>query len=1099
MNLKKRYTALLSMLLIAVTTAFAQITVTGTVVDGDQFGLPGVTVTVKGTSKAVATDFDGNYTIQVPSQESVLTFSFVGMSPVEETVGSRTKIDVTMKENAQELDEVVVVGYGTVKKRDLTGAVSQLKPSDQDAAKVTSIDNLLQGKIAGLSVGASAAAPGAASSVTIRGANSLRGDNQPLYVIDNIPQASTGEFANTGDGTFSIATNPLTSLNPADIESIEVLKDASATAIYGSRGANGVILITTKRGKSGKTSVTASANFTIANAAKLMDMINMTEYAQGRMIKGGFDSRSGATADNWMLDKLDPETGQMVWNEFYAYHIDEATGNVYRKIAEQYRKDENDIWRIMNAVDWQKEIYSTAFSQNYNITVNGGNDKITYFTSASYKDVEGLVEGTGLRQGDLRVNLNADLSNTVKLAVSLNGSLKENDMMAGGNTTGGATGSISNVALFSAPYLKSQEEMEQETPNLADRATVWTWVEDYEDKTSEKTFRGSLDLSWNICKYLTYNLRAGGNIALQDRDRWYNITLYDGSMQNGYLTQTRFDRSNYTVENVFSFNYDVRDLVSISAVAGLTYDDYSSLNTLTVGNNFDNYDFGINGMHLAGNVEYKQPIQADYQLLSFLARANLSFLNGRYLLTASIRGDGSSKFAEGKRWAYFPAATLAWNLKQEKFMYDIQWLNQLKVRAGYGETGSQSIDPYSTFASYGTSFVDIPNGSTKPSQSADGSGNKVVGMIVDKLPNTDLKWERTRSYNVGLDFAFLKNRITGTVDLYHKTTNDLLIQKELPGSSGFKYMYINQGSLRNKGIEISLTGHIIDTKDFSWDLSGNIAFNDPQIMNLGLPEQEWGTGQNWKAYMGNSIGDHFGSANIFIEGEAPGLFYGYATDGIIQENDPYLQQVTDPASIGQLKPGNLKFVDQNHDGKIDEKDRVIIGDPNSKFTYGIQTSFRWKDLSLSMSFNGVYGNDILNTNARYFKLPSTDYSMMTKDAFYSMYRDENPWTHAYHSNTTPSMNSTTPKVVIDKYIEDGSFLRCSDITLAYTLPKKWIEKIHFTNVSVYASVKNAFCITDYSGYDPEVNSFAFDGTRPGIDMSSYPNTRSYIIGLNVSF
>ena len=312
MNLKKRYTALLSMLLIAVTTAFAQITVTGTVVDGDQFGLPGVTVTVKGTSKAVATDFDGNYTIQVPSQESVLTFSFVGMSPVEETVGSRTKIDVTMKENAQELDEVVVVGYGTVKKRDLTGAVSQLKPTDRDAAKVTSIDNLLQGKIAGLSVGASSAAPGAASSVTIRGANSLRGDNQPLYVIDNIPQASTGEFASSGDNsTFTIATNPLTSLNPADIESIEVLKDASATAIYGSRGANGVILITTKRGKSGKTSVTASANFTIATASKLLEMMNLEEYAIGRMIYGGPD---GGDFNNWQLIK----DGKP--NEYYQYY-----------------------------------------------------------------------------------------------------------------------------------------------------------------------------------------------------------------------------------------------------------------------------------------------------------------------------------------------------------------------------------------------------------------------------------------------------------------------------------------------------------------------------------------------------------------------------------------------------------------------------------------------------------------------------------------------------------------------------------------------------------------------------------------------------------
>ena len=1090
MNLKKRYTALLSMLLIAVTTAFAQITVTGTVVDGDQFGLPGVTVTVKGTSKAVATDFDGNYTIQVPSQESVLTFSFVGMSPVEETVGSRTKIDVTMKENAQELDEVVVVGYGTVKKRDLTGAVSQLKPSDQDAAKVTSIDNLLQGKIAGLSVGASSAAPGAASSVTIRGANSLRGDNQPLYVIDNIPQASTGEFASSGnDGTFTIATNPLTSLNPADIESIEVLKDASATAIYGSRGANGVILITTKRGKSGKTSVTASANFTIANAAKLMDLMNMEEYAYGQIIMGGPED---GKYNDWAL--IDPETGG--WNTYYKYYVDQSNGTVYRKI-DKTNEGGGTSWLPLNAIDWQKEIYSTAFSQNYNVTVNGGNDKITYFTSASYKNVEGLVEGTGLKQGDLRVNLNAELSKTVKLAVSLNGSLKENDMMAGGNTTGGATGSVSAVALTSAPYIKTEEEYEVDNTSLRDRATVWTWVEDYQDKTSEKTFRGSLDLSWNICKYLTYNLRAGGNIALQNRDRWYDVTLYTGSMQEGYLSESVFNRSNYTVENVFSFNYEVKDIVDISAVAGLTYDDYQSLNTVTAGNNFSIFDFGLNGMHIAGNTEIKQPIQADYQLLSFLARANLSFLNGRYLLTASIRGDGSSKFVEGKRWAYFPAATLAWNLKQEKFMSDVQWLNQLKVRAGYGETGSQSIDPYSTFASYASAFVDSYSGGTVSSISADGSGNKLVGLVVDKLPNDELKWERTRSYNVGLDFAFLKNRITGSLDLYHKTTNDLLIQKELPSSTGYKYMYINQGSMRNKGIEISLTGHIIDTKDFSWDLSGNIAFNDPTIENLGLPVQEWGNGEMWKAYLGNSIGDHFGAANIFIEGKAPGLFYGYQTEGIIQENDPYLTQITN--SIGTVAPGNLKFKDQNGDGVINDDDKVILGNPNSKFTYGFQTSFRWRDLSLSMSFNGVYGNDILNTNTRYIGLPSNSAWMVTKDAFYDMYRAENPFTHAYYSNTTPSMNSTTPRVVMDKYIEDGSFLRCSDITLAYTLPKKIVEKIRFTNISVYASVKNAFCITDYSGYDPEVNSFAFDGTRPGIDMSSYPNTRSYIIGLNVSF
>ena len=362
-----------------------------------------------------------------------------------------------------------------------------------------------------------------------------------------------------------------------------------------------------------------------------------------------------------------------------------------------------------------------------------------------------------------------------------------------------------------------------------------------------------------------------------------------------------------------------------------------------------------------------------------------------------------------------------------------------------------------------------------------------------------MKWERTRSYNVGIDFSFFQYRLGGTIDLYSKTTNDLLIQKDLPPSTGYKSIVINQGSLRNKGVEITLNGDIVQTKNFTWKLSGNIAFNQPEILDFGLPEKEWGTGQYWKAYMGNSIGDHFGEANIFIAGRAPGLFYGYETDGIIQENDPYLKEVTNTSSINTLKPGNLKFVDQNGDGVINEKDRVILGNPNAKFNYGFQTDFTWKDLTFSMTFNGVYGNDILNTNNRYFKLPSNSSSMVYKDSFYNMWRGDNPWIGAYASNTIPSFSSVTPKVVIDEYIEDGSFLRCSDITLGYNLPKKIVSKIGFKSVGIYASVKNAFLITKYTGYDPEVNSFAFDGTRPGIDVSSYPHTRSYIFGLNVSF
>lgn len=1079
-----RYIISFCVLLFSV-SAFSQIVVKGTVTDQDNMGMPGANVLVKGTTNGTITDIDGNYSISVPSEKAILVYSFIGMSTREVPVGKQKVINVTLKDDGEMLDEVVVVGYGAMKKRDLTGAVSSYRPSEQEAGKIISIDNMLQGKIAGLSVGTAVDAPGAAASVTIRGANSLRGDNQPLYVIDNIPQASTGEFASTGSGDrdVAIATDALSSLNPADIESIEVLKDASATAIYGSRGANGVILITTKKGKSGKAKVSASANFTIATAARLMDMMSLEEFAKYRLIKGGNYTKD--SEGNWNLFVKDENTGQMKWNEVFQYHIDGH--DVYRKNDPESKAS---LWERLDAINWQKEIYSSALSQNYSVSMNGGTDKITYFASAGYKDIQGLVQGTGLKQGDFRLNLNTNLSKSVTIDLSLNGSIKQNDMMSGGNATGGATGSIADVALYSAPYVRSAEELAK-LDNIYDRATVWTWVDDFDDTTKEKTFRGSLDLSWKICDFLTYNLRSGGNIIFQNRDRWYGVTLYTGSMQNGYVNQVTFNRSNYSVENILQFNKSIKKIVNINATAGVTYDAYESLNTILVGNNFSVYDLRSQGIHLAGNQEIKQPIQKNYQLLSYLARVNLSFLEGRYLLTASVRADGSSKFSPNSRWATFPAATVAWRLEEEPFMKDLPWLNQLKMRLGYGETGSQSIDPYSTFSSYAGKTDD-----GRPTQSASGDGTKLVGLLVDKMQNEDLRWERTSSYNFGIDFSFLKDRFGGTVDLYSKTTKDLLIQRDLPASTGFNTLTVNQGSLRNKGIEVTLRGDLIRTKSFTWNLQGNIAFNQARILDFGLPESAIGN-HTLKHYLGASLGDQYKEANIFAVGYAPGLFFGYKTDGIIQKEDPYLKDVI--KTIGSLAPGELKFVDLNGDHIIDEKDRTFIGDPNPDFTYGIQTSFTWKDLSLSFAFNGVYGNDILNANARSYRLPSSTSGMIQSKAFHNMWREDNPWNGAYYGNEMPSASATLPKVVFDKYIEDGSFLRCSDITLAYNLPKSVIQKIGFTNIRCYLSVKNAFIITNYSGYDPEVNTFAFDGTRPGIDLSSYPHTRSFIMGLNVSF
>ena len=458
-----------------------------------------------------------------------------------------------------------------------------------------------------------------------------------------------------------------------------------------------------------------------------------------------------------------------------------------------------------------------------------------------------------------------------------------------------------------------------------------------------------------------------------------------------------------------------------------------------------------------------------------------------------ISADGSSKFKKGNRWAYFPSFSLAWRMEQEAYMKSIDWLSQLKVRVGYGETGNQGIDPYQSLSIY-ENKVDY----------ADGDGNKLTSMQIKSLQNEGLKWERTSSWNVGLDFGFFNGRLNGAFDYYRKNTKDLLVERALPYSSGFATVMINEGSLLNKGFEFSLNADIIRSNGWKWNVGGNIGFNKTTIENLGLEVSDIGSLKGVRGYLGKTIGDHFGPANVFIEGEAPGLFFGYKTQGIIQEEDVVDGKVGYISSDGSTKyytssvgndmaAGNIKCVDVNEDGIVDPNDMVVIGDPNPDFTYGFQTRLEWKNISLSASFTGVYGNDILNTNIRYEQTPSRQAGNLRKDAYY------NAWTPENRSNLYPSSTSNVKGVVYDRYVEDGSYLRCSDITLNYILPKAWMTKIGFQNTSIFASVKNAFVITNYSGYDPEVNSFAFDGLRRGIDMNAFPNMRSFVFGLNVTF
>lgn len=734
------------------------IKVTGKVIDSTNEGVPGVNVQVKGGSLGTITDVDGNYKIDVPNSKSVLVFSFIGYETQEVPVGNKTVINVSLKDDTQVLDEVVVVAYGTARKGDVTGALTSLRPDPNDAAKATSLDNLLSGKVAGLVVNSTSSAVGSASSVTIRGASSLRGDNQPLYVIDNVPQASTGEFASSGiSGDFQINQDPLSSLNPGDIEDITVLKDASSTAIYGSRGANGVILITTKKGKAGKAKVNASATFTIANTTNLLDMINLEEYAN--------------YANSRIQDGLVP------------FHIvGDQVRYVFNGSYDKYDANNPETYNVVTYRNWQKEIYTSAFSQNYSLSLNGGSDKITYYISANFKDINGTVKQTSLKQGDLRANLSAEVSKAVKIDLSLSGALRQNDMMAGGNTLGGSTGAISRTALDYAPF-----EMPEGDPsfNNENKTTVFSWLNDYVDVTDDKTFKASLDLTWKINKFFRYNLRTGGNLNINERKRWYGLQLYQGMNNQGLLALSDLNKNNVSVENILNYSTKLKSFATLDATAGVTYEDYNFLNKNTTANQFTFFEMRENGLHMAGNVNNAQPIQKDYQLVSYLGRANLSILD-KYLITASFRADGSSKFAKGNRWGYFPSASLAWRMEQEEFMKNISWLSQLKIRVSYGVTGNQSIDPYSTFSMYG---------SNSNLYYADGSGNAQTAFTVTNLSNNSLKWEKTASWNAGLDFGLFNSRLSGTLDVYQKKTTDLLISRTLPGSAGFASTYYNVSSI----------------------------------------------------------------------------------------------------------------------------------------------------------------------------------------------------------------------------------------------------------------------------------------------------------------
>lgn len=1051
----KQYYLLFSLLLVA-TGLFGQRSVTGTVQDSDGLPLIGATVMVKGTARGAATDLNGQYEVRAAATDT-LQISYTGYASRKEVVGTRTVIDFTMSPDVELLDKVVVIGYGSVNKRDLTGSVGSLDPTLEEASQFTDVQSLIQGRIAGVTVRANGAEPGSPLSIRIRGANSLRGDNEPLYVIDGIiVNSSTEDAADPlqGGSSFLSAQNGLTGLNPQDIESIEILKDASATAIYGSRGANGVILITTKQGEGGKPKFTYNSYLRVGRAANLIDVLSPAEYVN-------YQNDARAALD------FAPR--------FYTY----ADGSIaeYLNSPEFMEGNADSIGRV-ETVNWYDDILETSVSQSHRLSISGGNAKSKFFLAGGYLTNKGVIPNAQVTTGDVLMKFNREFSAKLKLNARASASFVKNQASKGTENLGGANSSLIRQITLGAPLLDySENNLLEDVDESLDGPRAW--LSDYDDDSREFRTLASLSLDYEISDVFTHRLQFGGDYRNKERNLWYGLGLQRGLQSNGEAGESILDRFRYNVDNTLMFKKKLGRGQRISGTIGFVYDATNSDQQTFTASDFPNPELRYDGLEQGRAFTPRLFDSRDEQLLSFLGRFNYSY-KSRYLATASFRADGTSKFAPGNKYSFFPALALAWRISNEDFLADQNLISDAKLRVGYGLTGSQAIQPYQTLARYG------PTSSLQ----SDANGNPIQAQRPLNLANPNLRWETTRQFNAGFDFGIINDRVTATVDVYHKRTSDLLQQLNLGPSAGFSTFTTNQGDLVNRGVEFAVSAAILNGK-FKWNVSANIARNRNMITNLGLPETQFGT-ERFAAFVGRQVsgGTFFKApANIFIEGRPAGLFWGFATNGIVSDNTD-LEVAPDVQGVETVL-GDVFYVDQNGDGNITEADLTVIGDPNPDFTYGIGSDFSYGQFSVSLLFNGVQGNDIANGNLSRSGFARGLSDNIITEAYFDAWTPEN--TDAAY----PRFNYVNPGDFTDRFVEDGSFLRLSYVSLGYSLPEGTIKGI--TNAQLFASGQNLFVITDYTGFDPEVDSFSFDPQRQGVDWSSFPKLRSFTVGLTLGF
>lgn len=1017
--------------------------VSGTVLDERGDPLTGVTVHVKGTSITAITNEHGTYRMNVPRGNQVLVFSMIGFNRQDVTFRGQSPVNIRLHGSTDELDEVVVIGYGTARREDLTGSVGIVKVEELANAPVLSFDQALAGRIAGVQVSASEGQPGGEGiNIVIRGAGSLTQSNAPLYVVDGFPI----EDFDTG------------SLNMDDIESINILKDASATAIYGARGANGVIIIETKRGKVGAPVVTYNGSYGFQEIIKRMEMMDAYEFVR--------------------------------------YQVDRGSGNRYFRDSTTTLES----YRNVQGVDWQDLLFRQGATHIHNIAARGGSEQTKYSVSASVFDADAVIINTGSNRYQGRFSLEQTFSQKVKAGLDANyssrGAFGREASLA--NTAGSATSYLLYATLGYRPITGSPDFSLDDLEDAVVDEDV-NPLEDYRinpiistQNEYRKTVRNNLVtnayVSYEIIKGLTLKVTGGVNTLNSRSENFFNsrtsrgTPLLPSNSRGQWGSKSFSERIALSNENTLTYRKKFNQVHQFDAVGGYSMQESRVESGGFTAVNVPNESLGIHGLR-QGTPLGTSGGASMFRLQSYLARANYNY-DSRYLFTTSFRSDGSSKFLTANKWGFFPSGAFAWRMINEPFMKKQDVVSDAKLRISYGLTGNNRVSDFAAFA-----LVDPNN------NAAYSFGNQVPtqGVNISSLGNANLKWETTEQIDLGYDIAFLKNRLEFTVDVYRKTTNDLLLNANMPYHTGFVRVFKNIGKVQNQGIELTLNTVNVQNRNFSWQSNFNISFNNNKILALAEGENSIINNLTWETAFNNT------PAYISKIGQPAGQMYGYLWEGIYQfddfnENGQLRGDVTTNNNDRQnitVKPGDIKYRDLNGDGVINQYDLTVIGRGIPIHIGGFSNNFTYKGVSLGVFFQWSYGSDILNANRLIFE-GSTRLSLNQFASYANRWTPENP------SNEHYRVGGWGPNgIYSSKIVEDGSFLRLKTLFLGYSLPKPWIRGAKIQDLTLTASAQNLVTWTSYSGFDPEVSSM-HSVLTPGFDYSAYPHARTVVFGIKAT-